>query len=87
MDEPQVDEQDTGLPWLAVDLSLEMAFECESVVRKVSGLNEAQARELIEVALRHNFRLVHMLQLSIDRVHRLEEIIDELCQEPTDDEA
>ena len=84
MEDQQTEEQHPGAPWLTPEMPLEMAFECESVIRRVSELSDVQARELATVALRHNFRLVHMLRLSIDRVTELEEAIDSFCEQVTD---
>ena len=84
MEDQQTEEQHPGAPWLTPEMPLEMAFECESVIRRVAELSDVQARELAAVALRHNFRLVHMLRLSIDRVNELEEAIDSFCEQVTD---
>lgn len=84
MEDQQAEEQHPGAPWLVGDLPLELAFECESVIRKIAELNDAQTRELAKVALKHNFRLVHMLRQSIDRVHEVEAVVDELCEQITE---
>lgn len=84
MEDRQTEEQHPGPPWLLDEMPLEMAFECESVVRRIAQLTEEQTRELAAIGLRHNFRLVHMLRLSIDRVTELEEAIDSFCEQVTD---
>jgi hypothetical protein len=87
MEDQQAEDQHPGAPWLVGDLPLELSFECESVIRKIAELNDAQARELAKVALKHNFRLVHMLRQSIDRVHEVEAVVDELCEQITGEDA
>lgn len=85
MDEGQQLSDAAGAPeWMATTLPLEVEFECESTVRRVDELNGEQAQELARVALRHNFRLVNMLRQSIDRVAYLEEVIDDIIEQPTD---
>lgn len=83
MDDQKAEDHHPGAPWLVGDLPLELAFECESVIRRIAALDDAQTKELAKVALTHNFRLVHMLRQSIDRVHQVEEAIDDLCEHLT----
>ena len=83
MEDQQAEEQHPGAPWLLGDLPLELDFECESVIRRIAELDDAQTRELAKVALKHNFKLVHMLRQSIDRVHEVEDAIDDLCDQIT----
>ena len=87
MEDQQIDELHPGAPWLVGDLPLELAFECESVIRRIAELDDAQTRELAKIALQHNFRLVHMLRQSIDRVHQVEDAIDDLCEQLTNLDA
>ena len=83
MEEQRLNDPEEGLHWLTPELPLQLDFECERTVRRVAELNPEQIRELAAATLRHNFRLVHLLRQSIDRVDYLEDVIDDLCEEIT----